>query len=234
MKQTGLYYVPIFIAFLINRVKDKRKLIKLMLFFISMGVFFQTPYIFITPINYFRHLFVTPEPTLSMEIPEPVGNFPITLSQFIHYGIKINASISGFFNYLISTYFLFIFLIVVITSYIIFLSNKKELYDYDILYIFAINGFLSYIFQPKGLYKYYISTLTPFLIMSIIYGINFMKTDHVKKYLLIISYLIFNVFTIFIPRIYLYGLVIIELILIIYLYKFSKMNTHLRFEQNTH
>ena len=84
-------------------------MIKLLLFFLTIGTLFQTPYIFITPINYLRHLFATPSPTFSMEIPEPVDNFPITLSQFIRYGVKINASISGFFNYLISTYFLFIF-----------------------------------------------------------------------------------------------------------------------------
>jgi hypothetical protein len=227
MKQTGLYYVPIFIAFLIKRVKENRKIIKLLLFFIAIGIFFQTPYIFLTPLNYFRHLFATPTPTLSMEIPVPLDNSPITLSQFIHYGLQINASISGFFNYLISTYFLFIFFIMVITSYIIFLSNKKELYNYDLLFIFTLNGFISYLFQPKGLYKYYISTLIPFIIMSIIYGVNCMKTSNIKKYVVIIVYFLLNIFTIFMPRIYIHGLVLMALILIIYLYKVSKKNTPL-------
>jgi Gpi18-like mannosyltransferase len=227
MKQTGLYYVPIFMSFLIKRVKQNEKIIKLLLFFITIGIFFQTPYIFITPINYLRHLFVTPNPTLSTEIPEPIDNFPITLPQFIHYGIKINATISGIFNYLISTYFLFIFFISVITSYIIFSSNKKELQNYDLLFLFTLNGLISYIVQPKGLYKYYLSTLTPFLIMSIIYGVNYMNTNKLKKYFVIIFYLIFNVSTIFIPRIYTHGLVLLALILIIYLYKFSKLKTPL-------
>ena len=57
--------------------------------------------------------------------------------------------------------------------------------------------------------------------------VNCMKTSNIKKYVAIIVYFLFNIFTIFMPRIYIHGLVLMALILIIYLYKVSKKNTPL-------
>ena len=222
MKQTGLYYVPLFIAFLIRRVNEKRKIIKLLLFFIVIGVLFQIPYIFLTPNDYFSHLFATPNPVLSTEIQEPIDNYPITLPQFLHYGIKINDVISGIVNKFISTYFLFTFFIILVSTYTISSTSKNKVYNYDMLFLFTINGIVSYILQPKGIYKYYVSTLIPFLIMSVFYGVSYMKKAHLRKYYVTASYIIFNIFIIFIPRIYTHGLMIIALIFTIYLYQFSK------------
>jgi len=222
MKQTGLYYVPLFIAFLIRRVIEKRKIIKLLLFFIVIGVLFQIPYVFLTPNDYFSHLFATPNPVLSTEIQDSIDNYPITLPQFLKYGLKINDVISGIVNKFISTYFLFIFFIILMSTYTISSTNKNHIYNYDILFLFTINGIVSYILQPKGIYKYYISTLIPFLIMSIFYGISFIKKSVLKKYYVAASYIIFNILTIFIPRIYTHGLMIIALIFTLYIYKFSK------------
>jgi len=217
MKQTALYQAPVLFSLFLGR-EDLRRWWKPIMLIVILSILFSTPFIFLTPTNYFRHLMVSPGPNLSLNILKPEPDWTITLPQFLKYGLNIKGSLINIISKFINSYSLLFSTMTTISFYSLFATRDNKLRDWDTIFILLINGFLSYIFQPKGLYKYYLSTLMPLLSISIWLGAYQINLTNILSYGLAIIYLSFNVITVFIPRLYTHGLIIVMFGVTIFLY----------------
>lgn len=223
MKQTALYYGPLFISLYIGK-KQFKNWWKPIFIIILLFIIFSIPYIFLTPVDYFRHLLVSPIPNSMAEVTPPKDNQPITFSRFLVYGLNITSHSIQILNILINSYFLVTFSISVISSYSIFAIKNKKIKDQNIIFLFMINGFLTYIFQPKGLYKYYLTNIMPLQFITILLDLERLNISNIKKYLIIFLYISYNVSIIIVPRLYTHILLFVFLIFILIL-KFSRTHS---------
>lgn len=223
MKQTALYYGLIFMSLYLGE-KQVKNWWKPIFLIISLFIIFSIPYIILTPINYFRHLLVSPIPTSIIQLTPPKGHEPITFSHFLVYGLNINSNSIQILNMFVNTYFLITFSTSVISSYSIFALKTKKLKEQSIIFLFMINGFLMYMFQPRGLYKYYLTNLMPLQFIAMLLEIDRLNISKLKKYLFIFLYISYTMSIIIVPRLYTPIILFMFLIFIVML-KISRTRT---------
>jgi hypothetical protein len=216
MKQTALYYGPLFLSLYLGKQKLKdwwKPIFLIILFFII----FSIPYIFLTPINYFSHLLVSPFPNTNIRIIKPKDNQPITFVHFLIYGLKINPNLIQIINTSISTYFMMAFSISLISSFSLNSIKNNKLTYKDIIFLFTLNGFFTYLFQPRGLYKYYLTNIMPLQFIALIINLDSLKTSKLHRYIILTLYIIYNIGIIITPKLHYHILLIMFLVFIILL-----------------
>ncbi|MFW9877317.1 MAG: hypothetical protein ACFFG0_29865, partial [Candidatus Thorarchaeota archaeon] len=134
------------------------------------------PWIFVTPLNYLFSVFapgILP-PTLfpTFHFPYPHYHYPIFWYDFL-YNLKAPYIIFWIFGFLNFTYIGIIILEIVIT-YMVYYWHKKNILNWVKFFdIIIYSSFLSYLFFPRGLYKYYFSFHVPLIVLWICFHFGY-------------------------------------------------------------
>ena len=154
-----------------------------------------------------------------MVVSEPSNNSPISLSQFLKYGLGVGGIPLRAISFLVNSYILLYACIALFSSYSYFTFRKEKMGEWQFIYLLTINGLLSFLLIPKGLYKYYLSSLMPLFIVSVWYSLDRLELPNMQRCILAILILVFNLIIILIPRIYTPATLILMLSVIIILYR---------------
>ncbi len=194
IKQIIIFFVPpIMIYIILKSFTDKEKasfylyVKKFIIYFgILITILFlgSLPWILITPSNYLISI-LTPEiqvPTFlpPFHFPYPHYNYPIFWYDFL-YSLKAPYLVFWFFGFLNFTYIGIISLEIVVISMLIYWHNKNILNWVKFLDIIIYTAFLSYLFFPRGLYKYYFSFYVPLVVLWICFHFGYRLSNNKSK-----------------------------------------------------
>ena len=164
------------------------------------------PWILITPQNYVRSVILTVVrlPTLlpPFRFPYPHYNYPIFWYDFL-YSLKAPYLVFWFFGFLNFTYIGIVSLEIVVIFMLIYWHNKNVLNWVKFYDIIIYTTFLSYLFFPRGVYKYYFSFYVPLVVLWICFHFGYRLSNNKSKgtnWILII--VLISIIFMLLPRIY--------------------------------
>ncbi|MFX1477329.1 MAG: glycosyltransferase family 39 protein [Promethearchaeota archaeon] len=166
--------------------------------------FGSLPWIILTPENYIISLLTggPQKPTFypTFHFPYPHYNYPIFWFDFL-YSFNAPYLVFWFFGFLNFTYIGVITLELVVIYTLIYWHNKSILNWVKFLDMIIYTTFLSYLFFPRGLYKYYFSFYVPLIILWVCFhfGDKISNINSKGKNWILISLLISMIFML-LPR----------------------------------
>ena len=213
-KQIMLLLVPPIVAYLaINSINNKIEVnifnyLKKILFYCGIIViilfFGSMPWILIAPVNYLSTMFSpgVQAPTLLpiFHFPYPYYNFPIFWYDFL-YWFQAPYIVFWIFGFLNFTYIGIVALEFVMIIMIFYWKKRNILNWVKFLDILIYTLFLSYLFFPRGLYKYYFSFYIPMLIIWVTFHFgDTLSSKNSKKFIWILISIGISIFFMFLPR----------------------------------
>lgn len=220
-KQTAIFFIPPILAYIILKHKSSenkigflsytKSILKYTGILVAIILLGSLPWIIITPKNYIEALLVNQSITFYPVFINPWYNFPVHWYSFL---IGLGAPywllyILGFLTFT----FIGIILMEIIVLFLLFKwhhndeLNWKKLIDV-IIYV----AFISHLFLPRGVYKYYFTFHVPLVILWICVHFNdILSSDRSKQLNWRLIFILGSLIIIIIPR--LYYLIIIWLIL---------------------
>ena len=215
-KQITIFFAPPIIIYLVLKsVSDKKETsfyLYMKKLFIYSGLLIiilfigSLPWILITPGNYFTSL-LTPGlrmPTLlpPFRFPYPHYNYPIFWYDFL-YSLKAPYLVFWFFGFLNYTYIGIITLEVAVIGVLLNWKRKSYLNWVKFYDIIIYTTFLSYLFFPRGLYKYYFSFYVPLIVLWICFHFGHkLSNNNSKGTNWILIMVLFSIIFMLLPRTY--------------------------------
>ena len=211
-KQTIIFFFPPFLIYIVLQSTEKesrhvyfiyfKKFLKYSGMLIGMLFLGSIPWIIITPQNYIQSLLVEQSITFNPEFKLPEYNNPV-----MWYSFLINFGAPYWLIYLLGFLtFTFIGLLIIEIVVIFLLYNwdrKNELDWIKFLDIIVYTAFLSHLFFPRGVYKYYFTLHVPLIIIWICSHFKEKLTynNSIRKYWLLLFISISSII-LFFPRFY--------------------------------
>ncbi|MFW9865986.1 MAG: glycosyltransferase family 39 protein [Candidatus Thorarchaeota archaeon] len=192
------------------------------------------PWIIIAPENYISSLltFGLQKPTFlpSFHFPYPYYNFPIFWFDFL-YSFNTPYLVFWFFGFLNFTYIGVIALEIVVIYMLIYWYNQSILNWVKFIDIIIYTTFLSYLFFPRGLYKYYFSFYVPLIILwTGSHFTNKLRSETKKRTNWILIIVLISIIFMLLPRTY---YLILIWGLFFYILKKNRILTKKLFDENT-
>lgn len=160
------------------------------------------PWIIIDPKNYINILLVDQAITFSPEFPIPRYNYPMQWYSFI---IKFNAPYWLLFILAFLTFtFLGIIIMEIVSVILFFKWNSKNKLDWiKLLDIIVYTSFITHLFFPRGVYKYYFTFHVPLLILWICFHFKeVLSSDNAMQRNWILLFIVISFGILIMPRFY--------------------------------
>ncbi|UCD02186.1 MAG: hypothetical protein JSV23_03990 [Promethearchaeota archaeon] len=234
-KQTVVFFVLPFLVYVTLQYwknKNDKKIISYFKGFIKYsGIIFvitflgSLPWIIINPKNYIESLLAEQSITFNPEFSDLAYNFPVQWYSFL---IRLGAPywllyILGFLTF---TYIgiMLIEIIVVLLLYKCYKKNTLNIIKF--LDVIVYTAFLTHLFFPRGVYKYYFTFHIPLIILWLCFHFNdIISSDRSKGSKWMLIFILVSLVIIVIPRLY-YLIIIWGIIVLI-----IRTNLNLRREQ---
>jgi len=225
-KQMMIFFIPPILIYIVLKSTSKEeasffKHIKIFLRYTAiLGIVLfigSLPWIIITPVNYLRSLFAlgTLEMTFYPPLNLPNYNLPVYWFDFLH-GLGAPYLVLYVFGFLNFTFIGILLLEIVITILVYNWHRKNKLNWLKFLDILVYTAFLSFLFFPRGVYKYYFPFLVPLIVLWVCYHFSDrLNTDYSKRRNWILIIVFGSIFFMLIPRLYYLLLIWVILIYII-------------------
>jgi len=220
-KQTAIFFIPSFLAYITLQHKKSendigflsyvKSFIKYTGILVAIVLLGSLPWIIINPKNYIESLLVNQSITFNPEFLNPGYSFPLQWYSFL-----IGLSAPYWLLYILG-FLTFTFVGIIIMEIIALLllfkwHHNDELNWKKLIDVIVYIAFLSHLFFPRGVYKYYFTFHVPLVILWICVHFNdILSSDKSKQLNWRLIFILGSLIIIIIPR--LYYLIIIWLIL---------------------
>lgn len=187
-KQNALFFsYPMFMVMLGEKVRNRSILEAIIesvmnaLLFLGVALFLSIPWIFISPVQYGRHMLFPGKPIeLSTVIVDPPSNQCVSFSRSL-LEVGIGGIISSIVAFGINSMLLMVLSATLIAIPMLWRSFKGKLDGIEFFEWIAIYTIVTHIFMPRGVYKFYTAYYVPMILIALIGSFTYMSTN--KKYL---------------------------------------------------